>query len=113
VPLGPELYGLYRDAHAFVHVSWTEGVPGVVSDALACGLPTIATDVGGVRGAVGDGEAALLVPPGDEDALTRAVLQLDDDPQLRRRLAEAGLEISRRNSLEATAGRVADFISVA
>jgi glycosyltransferase involved in cell wall biosynthesis len=109
VSLGDGLLDRYRAADAFVHVSLTEGVPGVISEALACGLPTVATDVGGIRSAFGD--AALLVPPGDEDALTEAILRLDDDPPLRHRLAEAGLELARERSLEAEADRVAAFIS--
>jgi glycosyltransferase involved in cell wall biosynthesis len=111
VPLGPDLLALYRDADAFVHVSWTEGLPGVLTEALACGLPAIVTDVGGVREAVGDGDAALLVPPGDAGALAAAVLRLEGDPPLRMRLAEAGLGLAREHSLEAEADRVAAFIS--
>jgi glycosyltransferase involved in cell wall biosynthesis len=111
VPLGPQLLDRYRAADAFVHVSWTEGVPGVIIEALACGLPTVATDVGGIRSAVGSRDAALLVPAGDEGALTEAILRLDDDPPLRRRLAEAGLELARERSLEAETDRVAAFIS--
>jgi glycosyltransferase involved in cell wall biosynthesis len=111
VPLEPQLLDRYRGADAFVHISWTEGVPGVIIEALASGLPTVATDVGGIRSAVEDGHAALLVPPGDEGALTDAILRLDDDPPLRHRLAKAGLGLARQHSLEAEADRVAAFIS--
>ena len=55
-----------RSTHSsdvFLHVSWTEGVPQVLFEAFAAGLPVVATDVGGVAQAV-DG-AALLVAPGD------------------------------------------------
>jgi glycosyltransferase involved in cell wall biosynthesis len=111
VRFGPQLLDLYRGSHAFLHVSWTEGMPGVIIEALACGLPTVATDVGGIRSAVGDGDAALLVPPGDDRALAEAILRLDSDPALRRRLAGAGLELARRHSLDAEADRVADFVA--
>ncbi len=66
VPYGPRLLGLYRDSHALLHVSWTEGFPQVLVEAFAAGLPVVATDVGGVATAVG--EAARLVPADDAGA---------------------------------------------
>ncbi|MBW3609667.1 MAG: glycosyltransferase [Actinobacteria bacterium] len=68
VASGPALQELYRDAHALVHVSLTEGLPQVLHEAHAAGLPIVATDVGGVRGALSDGSAGLLVPPRDARA---------------------------------------------
>ncbi len=107
---GPDLRAQYRQADAFIHISLTEGVPGVIIEALGCGLPTVATDVGGVRSATADGAAALLVAPGDARALAEAVVALDADPPRRRRLVEAGLRLAREHSLEAEADRAATFI---
>ena len=106
----PELLPHYRDAHAFVHVSFTEGVPQVLNEALACGLPVVGTDVGGVSEALDAGRAGLLVPPSDRDALVEAVLRVADDDLLRARLAEHGLEQARDRTLEAQAARVAAFL---
>jgi glycosyltransferase involved in cell wall biosynthesis len=106
----PELLPLYREAHAFVHVSFTEGVPQVLTEAMASGAPIVATDVGGVRSALDDGRAGLLVPPADLDALVDAVLRVSDDEALRRRLAERGLELARDRTIEAEAARVATFL---
>jgi len=106
----PELLPHYRDAHAFVHVSFTEGLPQVLNEALACGLPVVATDVGGVSEAVDGGRAGLLVPPADRDALVEAVLRVADDAELRTRLVEHGLERARDRTLEAQAARVAAFL---
>jgi glycosyltransferase involved in cell wall biosynthesis len=106
----PELLPLYRSAHAFVHVSFTEGVPQVLTEALASGAPVVATDVGGVRTALDDGRAGLLVPPADLEALVDAVLRISDDEALRRRLSERGLELARTRTLEAEAARVAAFL---
>jgi glycosyltransferase involved in cell wall biosynthesis len=108
----PELLPHYRDAHAFVHVSFTEGVPQVLNEALACGLPVVGTDVGGVGEALDGGRAGLLVPPADRDALVEAVLRLADDSPLRTRLVERGLERARDRTLEAQAARVAAFLRV-
>ena len=66
VAFGPELMEVYRSSHAFLHVSWTEGFPQVLLEAFAAGIPVVATDVGGVRAAVG--EVVRLVPPGDAEA---------------------------------------------
>jgi glycosyltransferase involved in cell wall biosynthesis len=106
----PELLPLYREAHAFVHVSFTEGVPQVLTEALASGAPVVATDVGGVRSALDDGRAGLLVPPADLRALVDAVLRISDDQELRRRLSTHGLELARGRTIEAEAARVAGFL---
>ncbi|HKP89525.1 MAG TPA: glycosyltransferase, partial [Thermoleophilaceae bacterium] len=65
VPIDGGLPELYRSSHAFLHISWTEGLPQVLFESFAAGLPVVATEVGGVPAAVGD--AALLVPPGDAE----------------------------------------------
>ena len=110
VPFGDELFALYEEADAFVHVSLTEGVPGVLIEAMAHGLPIVATDVGGIRGQTGDGDAALLVAPGDAEALAASIRRLDRDRPLRERLAAAGVERARKSALETQAGRVAAFL---
>lgn len=110
VPFGPGLLELYRRAHAFVHVSLTEGVPQVLVEALASGTPIVATAVGGVGGALEGGRLGLLVPPADLQALVDAILRLSDDRDLRCRFVAEGLEVARGRTLEAEAGRVAAFL---
>jgi glycosyltransferase involved in cell wall biosynthesis len=111
LPFGPKLLDLYRRADAFVHVSFTEGVPRVLFEALACAAPIVATDVGGVRAALDDGAAGVLVPVDDVDALVAAVRLVVDDRALRDRLVRRGLELARERTLEQQAARVAAFIS--
>ncbi len=60
----------------------------VVQEAMRAGVPVVATSVGGIPGLVGD--AAMIVPPGDADALAEAVSRLARDPDARSRLAVAG-----------------------
>lgn len=108
VPNGPALHARYRRAHAFLHVSLTEGVPQVLFEAQASGLPVVATDVGGVRAAV-EG-SALLVPPRDVAAAAAAVERLRLEPAERDRLVDASLENARRETLEAQLDRVAAFL---
>ncbi len=107
VPFGPELLGFYRQAHLFVHVATTEAFGQVLAEAMACGLPIVATDVGGVSGALDEGRAGLLVPPSRVEPLVTAIAQLSDDPELRQGCVEHGLALARRHTLEAEAERVA------
>jgi glycosyltransferase involved in cell wall biosynthesis len=109
LPIDGGLMDLYRACNAFLHVSWTEGLPQVLLEAFAGGVPVVATDVGGVREATGD--AALLVPPGDADAAATALGRLEADPELRERLVERGLERVRGLTLEAESAKVAEFLA--
>lgn len=109
VPIDAGLRDLYRESHALLHVSWTEGVPQILFEAFAAGLPVVATAVGGVSEALGD--ACLLVPPGDPAAAAQALEQIAGDRALRERLVAAGLARVRQITLEAECERVAQFIA--
>jgi glycosyltransferase involved in cell wall biosynthesis len=113
VPNGPELWAEYRRSHAFLHVSLTEGLPQVLFEAQGAGIPVVATDVGGVSAAVGEGESALLVPPDDAAAAANALARLAEDEDERRRLIAAGLRNAREQTLEAQLDRIAEFLTQA
>jgi glycosyltransferase involved in cell wall biosynthesis len=104
VPVDGALQQAYRQSHLFLHVSWTEGFPQVLLEAFAAGLPTLATDVGGIRDWVS--EAALLVPPGDAAGAADGVQRLASDPQLRARLVERALDTAREHTIDAECGRI-------
>ena len=73
-----------------------------VLEAMAAGLPVVASDVGGISELVVDGETGLLVPPGDAPALTRALAWLLEDRARRRRLGDAArARVVRDFSLDA------------
>jgi glycosyltransferase involved in cell wall biosynthesis len=74
-----------------------DGLPNVVLEAMAHGLPVVSTTLAGVREAVVDGECGLLVPPGDELSLADALQRLLSDGALRSRLgAQARRRVASR-----------------
>lgn len=77
-------------ADLFCLPSLYEGFPLAILEAMAAGLPVVATAVAGVPEAVEHGVTGLLVPPEDADALARALGELARDPERRRLLGEAG-----------------------
>lgn len=103
------LLELYRESHAFLHVSWTEGLPQVLFEAFATGLPIVATAVGGVPEGLGD--AGLLVPPGDAEAAATALERVARDEGLREQLIGRGLTRAHAHTTEAECRRVAAFLA--
>ncbi|MGI8655023.1 MAG: glycosyltransferase [Pyrinomonadaceae bacterium] len=77
-----------RSLDVFVLPSLTEGTPNSIVEAMACGLPVIASAVGGIADMV-TAETGILVPPGEPAALASAMSQLAADPELRLRMGRA------------------------
>jgi glycosyltransferase involved in cell wall biosynthesis len=97
--LGPvsqnQLLDEYARAQVLVLASKEETAPQVIAQAMACGLPTVASAVGGIPDMVRDGETALLFPCADTQAFAKQLFRILDDSQLR-----AGIEakIAREGS---------------
>jgi glycosyltransferase involved in cell wall biosynthesis len=66
----------------------TEGCSNSLLEAMALGIPVVATDVGGNREVVSPGESGLLVPPGDAEALAKAIIMLLENPRLAKSMGE-------------------------
>jgi colanic acid/amylovoran biosynthesis glycosyltransferase len=92
---GPELCALYHEAHVFLHPSRIttdqnqEGVPNSMLEAMATGLPVVATLHGGIPEAVRDGETGLLVAERDREGLAEAMLGLVRAPDRWRAMGAA------------------------
>lgn len=102
------LLDAYRRSHFFLHVSHTEGLPQVLIEAFAAGLPSVATAVGGVAEAAAG--AALLIPPDDPDAAADALLRIAGDEDLRASLTARALRTAHAGTIEHGAARVARFL---
>jgi D-inositol-3-phosphate glycosyltransferase len=90
-----EMPALLRSADAVLCVPWYEPFGIVPLEAMACGVPVVATAVGGQIDSVVDGVTGVHVPPRDPDALARTLGALLDHPELRAELGAAGVRRAR------------------
>ena len=88
----PDARPLYGAFDVLASASDAEGLPNVVLEAAAAGLGIAATDAGGTREIILDGETGRLVPVGDDEALAQAITGLLRDPAARTRLGAAARE---------------------
>jgi glycosyltransferase involved in cell wall biosynthesis len=82
----------YARADTFALPSFAEGIPVVLMEAMASGVPCVTTRITGIPELIRDGEDGLLVSPSDSEELAAVLARLMDDPGLRARLAAAGRE---------------------
>jgi len=85
------ILGCLRDADILINPSLSEGLPNVVLEAMALGIPVIATAVGGVPELIHHNESGILVPPSDERALANAILGLLENWSQHDHLIEAAV----------------------
>lgn len=78
----------YHQADIFILPSLSESLAMVLLEAMSCGLPIIASDVGGIPEVVADGENGLLIPPGNVNAIIEAIHRLTNDSLLRSRISQ-------------------------
>lgn len=105
-----DMPSLYASFDVLVIASETEGLPMVLLEGMASGLPVVATAVGEIPAVVQEGETGILVRPGDDAALTGAVSKLLMDSALRLRM---GRNARARAAAEFSADRMAaDYIKI-
>lgn len=91
-PNSPELRALFQSADLFVLPTTGDVHSIAIIEAMAAGLPVVATDVGAISEVVRHEETGFLIPPGNEVALAQTLTQVVDSERLRRQLGERGRE---------------------
>jgi glycosyltransferase involved in cell wall biosynthesis len=87
-----ELIEYYRLANLYVHTSFDEGMSNAVLEAMASGLPLLATGISGNLDVVVNGQTGMLIPPGDPNAISAALRVMLPEADLRQRYGTAGRE---------------------
>ena len=104
---GDVLAEIFAACDLFVWPAINEAYGMALLEAQAAGLPVLAGASGGVPSLVADGETGVLVPPGDTPAFARALVELLDDPEHRRRMGMAAqARVIARHSLDSAAARL-------
>lgn len=100
----------YQAADIYIHAARIDTFPTTVLEALACGTPVVATDVGGIPEQVEDGLTGFLVPPKDAVTMASRIELLLSDSQLRKKMGDRAAEIVKdRFSLERQVKEYLDF----
>lgn len=109
-----DLADVYRAIDVFVMPSLWEGLSLAMLEAMAAGLPMVATDVGGARDVLGDSVRGMLVPAADAGALARAIRDLLLDAESRSAMADSGSRHVRENySVSALSRQLAELYDAA
>jgi glycosyltransferase involved in cell wall biosynthesis len=101
-----QLPALLRSADVVACCPWYEQFGMVAVEAMACGVPVVASAVGGLAETVQDGVTGLHVPPRRPDRIAGAVVELMADPERRRRMGAAGVSRARRYGWDRIAAEV-------
>jgi glycosyltransferase involved in cell wall biosynthesis len=110
---GDDVAVAYASADVLVFPSLSETFGLAPLEAMACGLPVIATTAGGLVDTIRDGINALAYDPATPDAITARLAQFRDDPALRRRLREGALAHARGRDWQATMDQLIGFYHLA
>jgi glycosyltransferase involved in cell wall biosynthesis len=110
IPWGKELSRISSGSDLFVLPSHSEGVPKVLLEAMAAGLPVIATNVGGIPDIITNNENGILIPPGSPEAIADAVKLVMENSSLREKLIENGYGFVKNHTAENQAKKLAELI---
>lgn len=114
--LGSDLLHYYWDADVFVHFSTTqpnnekEGIPGTIVEAMASGMPVIATQHAGIPEAITNGEHGILLEERDVNGITTSLIDLFESEELRRTLGQSAARRALKNLDVQTKTRVLERV---
>ncbi len=100
-----EISSLYAEHEIFVLPSLMEGMPLVLLEAMASGMPVVTTETSGMTDLVEDSHDGLFVIPGDTESLSAAIVRLCRDAELRQRLGSAAQQKMKRYTWKQAARR--------
>ena len=86
----------YQAADVYVHAARAETFPNTVIEALACGLPVVATAVGGIPEQVEEGVTGFLTPPEDAESMASRIVQILEDDKLKQKMSVDAAESARK-----------------
>jgi len=91
-----DMAALYRSADMMINPSNVDNMPNSILESLACGVPVLTTSAGGIPYMVEQGRTAVLVSPGDVDAMASEGIRLLQDPKIRQKMADEGLSEAQK-----------------
>jgi glycosyltransferase involved in cell wall biosynthesis len=102
---------LMRRHHLMLHCTFSEGFPNAITEAMAVGLPVIASDIPPCREVLDNGSCGVLIPTRDPRAVSGAIVRLMDVPELRhQQAARARALVQRRYRIEDCAQRYTELL---
>jgi glycosyltransferase involved in cell wall biosynthesis len=110
VPAGMPLLKAYASADIFIIPTYGDSVPRSMQEAMAMGLPVVASSVGGIEHSLIDREHALLIPPRDPHALAAAVEELIKDERLASHIADRGRAWATSYTNEVSCDRIVRYL---
>jgi len=106
-----ELKATYRKSDIFVLPTYAEGVPRVLLEAQAAGLPVVTTSVGGIPSAICNNKNGLLVPPGKPEKMAKEIYKLIQDKDLYQELVMNGIQTAKEHSLESETKKMLEQVN--
>lgn len=85
----------YQAADIYIHAARAEVWGLTITEALACGIPVVATEVGGIPEQINDNVSGFLIPPGDSKSMADRIIRLLTDKDLRQQMGKQAAEIAR------------------
>jgi glycosyltransferase involved in cell wall biosynthesis len=112
IPLGPQLFEIYKRNDIFILPSISEGTPRVLIEAMANRLLVIATNVGGVPFTINNNKNGILIEPKSPDQICCAVKEILKNDEKREQIIEEAFEFAKENTLESFVDNICNAFEV-